>query len=301
MKRLFIDSDPGIDDALALCAGFMEEDYEIVAVSTVNGNVDTKTGTKNALGLMDLLQWDIPIYEGCDEPMSKATERKFHHGENGLGGYEFENPQREIESIPAYEAIYRLAQEDGNLDLLLLGPLTNLAKALEEYPDLPEYLGDVFIMGGAINGGNVTSSAEFNFYVDPLAVKKVLSSNLNIFINGLDTTATTGLSPEDIKLFENSKSPAKDLILHLLNYLKDNNLDTENNIFNLHDLVALYAYSVKEGVIYEEINVNIRLDGEKRGQLYVPDLDEAEGYNVYYGTKLNSDNFKKYVINRLNA
>lgn len=299
MKRLLIDSDLQVDDALALTAGFMEEDFEIVAITTSNYDIDNKA-TLHALNLMDILDWDIPIYEGESETMSKPIDKNLKLN-TALEDYNFPPAQREIESIPAYEAIYRLAQEDGNLDLLLLGPLTNLAKALDEYPDLPEYLGDVFIMGGAINGGNITSTAEFNFYVDPEAVKKVLSSDLNIFINGLDTTQMAGLNPEDISLFENSNSPARDLILYLLNYLKDNKLDEENNIFYLHDLVALYAYSIKEAIIYEEINVNIRTEGEKRGQLYVPDLNEAEGFNVFYGTRLNPENFKKYVIDRLNA
>lgn len=300
MKRLFIDSDLKVSSALALCAGFMEENYEIVGISTTNGALDLEDATNKALGILDILDWDIPVYKGCENPLSPASKINYPGEDDSENLFTFPNLEREVESISASEAIYRFAQEDGKLDLLILGPLTNLATALDMFPDLPEYIGDVFIMGGALNGGNVTSYSEFNFYADPLAVKKVLESGLSLFINGLDTVSTAAITAEAIKSIENSNNPAKDFINHQFNSLITKGLN-EDNLISINDLVALYAYSMKESIIYEEIYVNIYIDNDdKRGQLYVPDLSEAKGYPVYYGTKLNPKHFEKYILEKLN-
>jgi purine nucleosidase len=172
---LLLDVDTGIDDALALLYACASPEVEIVAVTCVGGNVNVRQVEANTRAVLELAgRADVPVHPGPDGPLVKppafSTET---HGPQGLGYAELPAPSRPLESTPAAERIVELARErPGGLLLVTLGPLTNLALALEREPSLPSLLRGWVLMGGAFRlPGNTTPTAEWNVHVDPDAAK----------------------------------------------------------------------------------------------------------------------------------
>jgi len=163
---VLIDTDPGIDDTFAIMLAKASVELDIKALTVTAGNVGLNNTLNNALGLCDLLNIDAPVYEGAEKPLivelRDATE---FHGESGLGGYTFKNTKKKPEKEYAWDAIYNIVKESkGNLTIIALGPLTNIAIALMKYPDLPKYVKRVVIMGGNFGDyGNCMPYSEFNF------------------------------------------------------------------------------------------------------------------------------------------
>ncbi|MCJ7518950.1 MAG: nucleoside hydrolase, partial [Anaerolineaceae bacterium] len=174
MKKLVIDTDAGVDDAQAILLAFGYKDAEIVAFTTVNGNVDVSKTTANVLKVLDLVGKDVPVYRGCESPLvAEPHHASYVHGEDGLGDCGIPNSKRQPEKKHAVLALVDLANENpGQLNLVAIGPLTNLAVALQLDPDLPKKYADLTIMGGAIYAkGNTNITAEFNIFVDPEAAR----------------------------------------------------------------------------------------------------------------------------------
>jgi purine nucleosidase len=190
--RIIVDADPGIDDALALYYLRAQPDTEIVAIGTVHGNVPVAQATANALRLVERLGLDVPVAMGAAKPLAQPLmTAEDVHGQDGLGGFAGDDPTSTHTNESAAEQLARLARANpGELDLLAIGPLTNVALALQIEPRLPQLLGKVTIMGGALNvPGNITSYAEANFWHDPEAADLVLQAHFeDLTIVGLDVT-----------------------------------------------------------------------------------------------------------------
>jgi len=167
-----IDTDAGVDDAIALAMPFVPDrsDHHVLAVTTVTGNVHVSKVNVNVGAVLDALNVEVPVYAGCDRPMieSHAHAEEFH-GADGLGGAGLSKTNRRPEREHAAHAIVRLARaHEGDLGLVALGPLTNIALACNLDPDLPERVANLVVMGGAWQArGNQTPAAEFNIAVDP--------------------------------------------------------------------------------------------------------------------------------------
>jgi purine nucleosidase len=180
MKRLVIDTDPGVDDALALLVAAADPDARIEAVTVVAGNVGLDRTLANACTILDVLGADpaaTPIFRGCDRSLLGDRVVAAVHGSDGLGEAHFPPSPRQVESEHAALALVRLARESpGELTLVALGPLTNLAVALSLDPDLPLRYRQLFVMGGAVRAtGNMPHpSTEFNVACDPEAAAVVL-------------------------------------------------------------------------------------------------------------------------------
>lgn len=189
---LLIDTDPGIDDAVALALAATYPELEIVAITTVHGNTDLARATRNARFLARVLGMRVLVSPGAAAPLRRPPyPARVTHGEEGLGhvmpAEQAEHPPPATELAP--ETMARLAHERPGLTLCCLGPLTNLALALEENPGIGRLLGPVFIMGGALAvRGTQTRSSEFNWWSDPEAVERVLGSGLDIRLVPLDVT-----------------------------------------------------------------------------------------------------------------
>lgn len=190
--RIIVDADPGIDDALALYYLRAQPDTEIVAIGTVHGNVPVAQSTANALRLVERLGLNVPVAMGAAKPLAQPLmTAEDVHGEDGLGGFAGDTPTTACTDESAAEQLARLARaHPGELNLLAIGPLTNVALALQIEPRLPQLLGNVTIMGGALNvPGNITSYAEANFWHDPEAADLVLQAHFeDLTIVGLDVT-----------------------------------------------------------------------------------------------------------------
>lgn len=175
---LLIDTDPGVDDALALMLALKHADTEVVGLTIAAGNVGLQHTVANALALVDTLGVEVPVYAGCPTPLVRAAEdASYVHGRDGFGDVGYTPSQRPAEGEHAVDAILRLTRErPGELTLVMLGPLTNLALALRLDPALPQRVRRLVIMGGAVNGrGNTSVAAEFNIAFDPEAAHIVFS------------------------------------------------------------------------------------------------------------------------------
>jgi purine nucleosidase/pyrimidine-specific ribonucleoside hydrolase len=210
-RHLLIDTDPGIDDALAILLALRSPDARVEAVTTVAGNVPVEQATTNARRILDVASPDPPprLAVGAATPLKRAPVTAGHvHGQDGLGNLErfvepdgrprYPAPTYALEMRPAPEVILEIADRWGpELTIVALGPLTNLALALQQDPRRLARAGRVVVMGGAIAvPGNVTPAAEFNVYVDPEAAAAVLEAGLDVELVPLDVTRRVVLAQD---------------------------------------------------------------------------------------------------------
>ncbi len=211
---VWIDTDTGVDDAIALMAAIAlqrQKKLEIVGISAVCGNAEQARTFENARNVVNLAgRPDIPVYPGASKPiMVELQTAAYVHGEDGLGGAVLPASKAARETEMAWDALYRCAREwKGELELILIGPETNAAIAFQKYPDLKNYLKKILIMGGAAVGGNRTPAAEFNIWVDPHAAQIVFKSQVPIIMCGLDVTMRAELNSAKIGEIENCDSAA---------------------------------------------------------------------------------------------
>ncbi|MEO1593054.1 MAG: nucleoside hydrolase, partial [Cyanobacteria bacterium J06632_22] len=221
VKSVIIDCDPGVDDAIAILLALATDSLNILAITTVAGNVPLHYTTNNALKICQLAgRPDLPIYPGCPRPMLKplhtATEV---HGATGLQGAELPAPSAPPQPQHAVEyLIHTLSQAAEPITLATLGPLTNVALALIQKPSIAQNIQEIVAMGGAVTHGNVTPSAEFNIYVDPHAAEVVFSAGIPTTLITLDTTHQVLTTAERLQTIRDLGSPvaqaAADLLAH---------------------------------------------------------------------------------------
>lgn len=203
-KKLIIDCDPGVDDAVALLLAFACPDVlDLVAVTTVAGNVAADLTERNARIVREIAgREDVPVYAGCQRPMVReAVEAGHFHGVSGLGDLALFTPAAPGADDHAVDVIIRtvMAAQPGAVSLAITGPCTNVAMAMVLEPRLAKRLGDVVIMGGARReGGNITASSEYNIHADPHAAHVVLSSGCDVTMLGLDVTHQIRATPDRI-------------------------------------------------------------------------------------------------------
>ncbi len=190
---LIIDCDPGVDDAVALLTAFGTPALELLAITTVGGNVPVEKTARNARILRQVAgRENVPVFMGADRPLRREPMGAGEfHGAEGLGDMAPFEPDAGCAPGGAVEAIVEIvmARPANSVSLAVLGPLTNLALALRAEPRLAERLGPVAVMGGArAEGGNITASAEFNIWADPEAASEVLASPCDVILFGLDVT-----------------------------------------------------------------------------------------------------------------
>ncbi|HEY3228154.1 MAG TPA: nucleoside hydrolase [Roseiflexaceae bacterium] len=193
-KKLIIDTDTGIDDAIAILMALAAPDCEIVAVTTVSGNVPLDLVTRNVGIVLNAAGVDpIPIFRGSDRPLlAPAVHAASVHGQDGLGDAGFPTLARRVEPEPAAQALVRTARENPGATLIALGPLTNVALALALEPNLPNLLAEAVLMGGAVRAqGNATPVAEFNIYADAEAAAMVFARGLNPTVLSWEATLET--------------------------------------------------------------------------------------------------------------
>lgn len=206
---VWIDCDTGVDDAAALLTANQLDNVQIVGLSTVAGNVPLDKTTVNTLKICDLMKKDYPVYMGADRPWIRPyVDASDVHGNDGLGGAPLPAPSRKPENKKAWDALYEEAvRQDGELVLVAIGPLTNVATALTLHPGLKDYLKKILIMGGAAVGGNRTASAEFNIYVDPDAAQTVFRCGKQITMFGLDVTQKAYVTAEEMDRIAEKVTP----------------------------------------------------------------------------------------------
>ncbi|MGZ9114482.1 MAG: nucleoside hydrolase [Brevundimonas sp.] len=222
-QALIIDCDPGVDDAVALMLAFGSSHVELLAVTTVGGNVPLAKTTRNARMLRQIAgREEVPVHAGADRPLRRkpAGAGEFH-GEEGLGFMAPFPPAKAVADGHGVDAILNAvaAREPGTVALAVLGPMTNLALALRREPTLAKRLGPVAVMGGARSeGGNITASAEFNVWADPEAADEVMRSGLPVVLFGLDVTHQARATNERIAAISGIGTPKADTAAAMMRF-----------------------------------------------------------------------------------
>lgn len=199
---IWIDTDTGVDDAVALLCALKLDKLAIRGISSVAGNVEHAKTFKNCRNVLAYAgREDIKVYPGAIKPMCvELDDASEVHGKDGLGGVVIPESPAEKETMHAWDAIYEAAKkEDGKLQIVAVGPLTNIANAIISHPDLKGMVKRILIMGGAAVGGNATMAAEFNIYADPHSAETVMQSGIPVVMFGLDVTVDAYLNDKDIQ------------------------------------------------------------------------------------------------------
>ena len=203
---IWIDTDTGVDDAVALLCALKLDKLAIRGISAVAGNVEHAKTFKNCRNVLAYAgREDIKVYLGAIKPMCvELDDASEVHGKDGLGGVVIPDSPAEKETMHAWDAIYEAAKkEGGKLQIVAVGPLTNIANAIISHPDLKDMVERILIMGGAAVGGNATMAAEFNIYADPHSAETVMQSGIPVVMFGLDVTVDAYLDGKDIQDIRN--------------------------------------------------------------------------------------------------
>lgn len=244
---LLIDTDPGVDDALALLMAFADPRHELVGLTIAAGNVGLRHTVANALKLCEVAgREDVPVFAGCSAPLlHPAPDAGYVHGQDGFGDVGYEAAQRQPEVEHAAQAILRLShQHAGRLLLVALGPLTNLALALKLDPSLPERIGRLVIMGGAVSAhGNITPAAEFNVYFDPEAAHIVFGAFERFDLADWEATVAHGLHHEAVAQWLGAGGPAGTFYERISRRTREWSADRRGDYWHCADGLAM-AYAL---------------------------------------------------------
>ena len=267
MKHVLIDTDPGVDDALALLLAFSSPELRVEGLTTVAGNVSLKLGSLNALKLLDFLGVEgVPVVAGAAKPLlRKCRDASSIHGETGLGGATLPEPSGRLDERGAVEFILEKMDELGrDLTLIPIGPLTNIAGAILARPSIVHETPGLVIMGGAFGltpygHGNVSPVAEFNVWHDPEAATIVFDSGIPITAVGLDVTTdpSNRLSEAKFKEIEATGTKRASFVADLCRHLID-----RYGGMSLHDPLAVAAVIDPSLVETERVAVEVETRGD---------------------------------------
>ena len=269
MRRVIIDTDPGTDDALALMMALNSPDLVVEGITTVGGNATLSETTENALRLMEYLEGpgsDMPVAVGADRPAKGLYSHAYHfHGSEGLG---ISLPASTLKphGMNAVEFLRdRVSTSPGQITIIAIGPLTNVAAALDSRPDIADAIPEIIVMGGAVGvPGNITPHAEFNIHEDPWAANAIFDSGIPVTLVGLDVTHQTFMHRRDGPQWFEGASRCAQLGNRILadRFLK---LDSTDE-FHLHDPLAVAAAIEPDILSCSPARVSVVTDGDERGR-----------------------------------
>ena len=266
-RKIIIDTDPGTDDAIALMMALNSPNLDVLALTTVGGNGALRHTTRNALRVLEYMdRTDIPVFKGASRPLKgKFAYGYYFHGPAALT-VRLPAPATPPQQEAAVEYIIRKTSErPGELTLVALGPLTNVARAIRREPRFVDWMKELVVMGGAIEvGGNITPYAEFNTHNDPEAAEAVFSSGIATILVGLDVTDHVFLTSDDAQ-WASGGSRAERLARRLTDGWFAAN--PTGSHYNPCDPMALLALVDPDLMAYRQAAVHVETeDPERRGE-----------------------------------
>jgi purine nucleosidase len=265
-SRVIIDTDPGVDDALALLLAMRSPEMNIEGITAVAGNVPLELTLPNALRMVEISgRPEIPVASGAKSPLlRRLVTATYAHGENGLGGAVFPEPKLKPVAEPASTLIRRIIREyPGEITLLTIGPLTNIAAALNSDAELAHLVKGLVMMGGSLSGGNITPAAEFNIYVDPEAARIVFQSGIPITMVGLDVTRKTSLTDEHVRTLEAAQNPVSQAAAVIGRNALNHNREQGFLVGpNMHDSLAIAGFLDSSILQLRDYYVDVETTGE---------------------------------------
>ncbi|NMH59171.1 nucleoside hydrolase [Alteromonas ponticola] len=272
--KIILDTDPGIDDAMAIFFAFQAPDIEVLGLTTVFGNVPVDMSARNALTLCELAGQDIPVTKGVGMPWvgPESTYAHFVHGDDGFGNINFPASKRELDPRSSAQFIIDMAREyPGEITLVAIGPLGNLALALRLEPDLPKLLKGVSIMGGAaFVRGNVTPVAEANIWNDAHAAEIVFAADWDLTMFGLDVTNAVPFKPSFMETLKAKNEKLGGFVFNSAKFYADfYSANRDDKVCFFHDAFPLAHLIQPDLFELTEGNVRVSTDALNRGQTIV--------------------------------
>ncbi|XVF07706.1 hypothetical protein REPUB_Repub06bG0162700 [Reevesia pubescens] len=263
-NKLIIDTDPGIDDTMAILMAFQNPEVEILGLTTVFGNVTTEDATRNALLLCEIAGCPgVPVAEGSPEPLKGGRPRvaDFVHGPDGLGNIFLPPPKiKKSEKSASEFLVEKVSEYPGEVSVLALGPLTNVALAIKRDSSFASKVKNIVVLGGLFFAlGNVNPAAEANIYGDPEAADVVFTSGANIVVVGINITTQVKMTDDDLLELKQSKGKYALLLSAMCKFYRDWHVKSDGvyGVF-LHDPVSFVAlvrpdlFTYKKGVVRVE-------------------------------------------------
>jgi purine nucleosidase len=293
---LLLDCDPGLDDALALLLAHGDPNIELVAVTTVGGNVSVEKTTRNALELREYLGFpDVPVAAGAGEPLSGSVKNaEYVHGEGGLGNLTLPAATLARSESHAVDLIIQtLKAAPGEIHLVATGPLTNIALALRREPRIVDWVASFTIMGGSYTRGNATPAAEFNIYADPDAAAAVFAAGWRVTMVGLDLTLQAIVDDGIVDRMHQLGRLGVELVAPLATFWT-NPLDDEWDGQALHDVCAVAYIARPDLFTARPARVEVELEGMFTRGMTVVDF-QSDRPNALVPTRLDVPGFWDYV------
>jgi non-specific riboncleoside hydrolase len=295
-RPIIIDTDPGIDDAVAISIALFSEELDIKLITTISGNVDIKKTTNNALKLMKFFNSKIKVAEGFDTPLLREpVNAKNVHGESGMDGYNFgEIIKDNLIKDNAVNAMYKVIMECDEITLVPIGPMTNIAILLKMYPEVKPKIKEIVMMGGSTGRGNMGVMSEFNIHADPEAAKIVFASGVPLVMCGLDVGLKALVYPEDsakIKTFNKTGDMIYSLFQHYRSFGLQNGL-------KMYDSCAI-AYLLKpEMYTVVDTFVDVEINGTFTSGTTIVDLKNylKKPANTKVCIDINQEMFKEWLL-----
>ena len=284
--RVIIDTDPGVDDAMAILLALNSPELKVEALTVVPGNVEARQGLENALKIVSLAgRCDIPVAGGAQHPLNqKLITAQYWHGPNGLAGVEL--PASKCHADPRFgpdliiETIHKYPHE---VTLIPVGPLTNIALAVSKDPSIVSLVKDIVIMGGSISGGNVNGAAEANIYNDPEAASIVFNAGWMVTMVGSDIGERTLMTRKYLNELQSSHGPESDFIAKLADFYLTRSEKSGYQGAAMYDPLAVGTVVDPTLVTLKEMHVDVETKGEfTRGETVANRMGSNEN-NVLHG------------------
>jgi pyrimidine-specific ribonucleoside hydrolase len=269
---ILIDCDTGTDDAIAIIAALYSPALDVRAITTVAGNVALKYTSQNTLDLVRCLGFDTRVAAGAAKPILSEIMHTADgtHGDTGMGTIMLPHSESCLYEKNAVETILEEARAfPGELTLIPIGPMTNIAHAILAYPELKTLIKEIVFMGGAMIGGNMTTSAEFNAWFDPEAMSIVLNSGIRCKMIGLDVTEKAVLNQSDADYFRRLGTTAGQMVADILDFMLERHKQGGEDAF-MHDGLAVAVTAIPEIVKTKSYYVDCECKGKyTRGHTFV--------------------------------
>ncbi|EOL50678.1 ribonucleoside hydrolase RihC [Enterococcus caccae] len=296
-RKIIIDTDPGIDDAVAIAAALFDERLDIRLFTTVAGNVSVDKVTKNLLKLLAFWNKGVPVAIGSDRPLLReAINASDIHGSTGMDGYEF--PKSKYELLTKNHAViemYKVLMESkGKTTIVGIGPLTNIALLLRIYPECVERIEELVIMGGSLGRGNYGVLSEFNIAADPEAAKIVFESKIPLTMVSLDVGEKALVLPE-VRDQIQKMNKTGDMISQLFHYYRGGNSDTG---LKMYDGCAIAYLLEPEMFEVKEAYVAVETQGMLTAGATLVDLDGYLGNatNCRVCVDIDEEQFREWFL-----
>lgn len=285
-RQVIIDTDPGVDDAMAILLALHSPELKVEALTVVPGNVEAAQGLENALKLVSLAgRCDVPVAAGAQHPLNqKLITAQFWHGKNGLAGVDLPashcRPDVRFGPDLIIEMVHKYPHQ---ITLIPVGPLTNIALAVSKDPGIVSLVKDIVIMGGSITGGNVDGAAEANIYNDPEAAQIVFNAGWVVTMVGSDVGERTLIRRKDVTALQANHAPESDFVGKLADFYLTRSEKSGYDGAAMYDPLAVAVVIDPTLVTLENMHVDVETRGEfTRGET-VANRRGSDENNVLHG------------------